>query len=66
MAECPKCGTMNYTPYCTECGTEIIFKCKKCGLTVKINQKYCGWCGTENPFFSEKEEIKVEKEKKTK
>ncbi len=66
MAECPKCGAMNYTPYCTQCGAEIIFKCNKCGQVLNVSQKYCGWCGIENPVFREQEEEKLEKGKKTK
>lgn len=63
MAECPECSTINYTPFCTNCGAEIIFKCKKCKAILHVIERHCGWCGEKNPFYLEEEEAYEKKEK---
>lgn len=54
--KCPNCETISYTPFCPKCGTQIAFKCKKCGAVLNATQEHCGWCGEKNPFYKEKEE----------
>ncbi len=46
--ECPNCKTNNEGTkrFCTVCGAALGALCKRCGKMGKVDDKYCGDCGT--------------------